>query len=398
MLCASRDFNNIFDFRSQLLVNGKKYTFNHTKEKGRLIESNYLDTAIKYDLYDNGNLYIYGWGKMKNSTHQLNNDTRIKNVYIEPLVTFSGRMFNGCTELQSASLPDSNKSISDQLFYGCSGLKNVMIPESVTSIENHAFSNCSGLTSLTIPESVTNIGAYAFSYCSGLKSLTIPKSVTEIEEYTFAGCYGLKSLPISDSVTSIGNHAFAWCHGLDNVTIPNSVTNIGDYAFYNCSGLKNVTIPGSVTNIGDYAFAWSHLTSMTIPNSVISIGNNILSDSQVSHIYYAGTQQQWKKILSIGSLGKDDITIHYNSSGPTVSSIAVKKLPTKMTYTVGQKFDPTGMIVKVTYADGTTKEITSGYTYTPTGAMNTAGQQTIAVAYKESGVTKGTGFTVTVNG
>ena len=76
----------------------------------------------------------------------------------------------------------------------------------------------------------------------------------------------------------------------------------------------------------------------------------------------------------------------------TLSSVTIKKLPTKKTYTVGEKFDPTGMIVKLTYSDGSTKEITSGYTYTPMGAMNTVGQQTIAVAYQG----KGTGFKVTV--
>ena len=114
---------------------------------------------------------------------------------------------------------------------------------------------------------------------------------------------------------------------------------------------------------------------------------------------------------AMNTAGKQTIAVAYKANGvtkgtgfkvtvneKTVSSITIKKLPKKMTYTVGEKFDPTGMIVKVNYSDGTSKEITSGYTYTPTGAMNTAGQQTIAVAYKESGVTKGTGFKVTVNG
>lgn len=93
-----------------------------------------------------------------------------------------------------------------------------------------------------------------------------------------------------------------------------------------------------------------------------------------------------------------NVTLYAVWREKTISSITIKKLPAKMIYTVGEKFDPTGMIVKINYTDGTSREITSGYTCTPTGAMNTAGQQTIAVSYKENGVTKGTGFKVTVNG
>ena len=87
-----------------------------------------------------------------------------------------------------------------------------------------------------------------------------------------------------------------------------------------------------------------------------------------------------------------NVTLYAVWKQVTLSSVTIKKLPTKKTYTVGEKFDPTGMIVKLTYSDGSTKEITSGYTYTPMGAMNTVGQQTIAVAYQG----KGTGFKVTV--
>ena len=86
-------------------------------------------------------------------------------------------------------------------------------------------------------------------------------------------------------------------------------------------------------------------------------------------------------------------TLYAQWKSVSVSSISIKKLPTKMTYTVGQKFDPAGMTIKVNYADGTNKVISSGFSYTPNGAMNTAGQQAIAVSYQG----KGTGFRVTVN-
>ena len=62
-------------------------------------------------------------------------------------------------------------------------------------------------------------------------------------------------------------------------------------------------------------------------------------------------------------------------------------------------FDYSGVILSITnlishslsYTDGTTAEITSGYTYTPS-KLTTAGQQKIVVTYGG----KSTGFYVTV--
>ena len=119
------------------------------------------------------------------------------------------------------------------------------IEYSVTSIGNYAFDGCSNLQSVTIPESVTTIGIHAFSGCSSLQSVTIPNSVTGIGNYAFSGCSSLQSITIPNSVTSIGNNAFQYCHNLQSVTIPNSVTSIGNDAFSYCSNLQSVTINGN---------------------------------------------------------------------------------------------------------------------------------------------------------
>ena len=46
----------------------------------------------------------------------------------------------------------------------------------------------------------------------------------------------------------------------------------------------------------------------------------------------------------------------------TVKSIAITKLPNKLTYESGEIFDPTGMVVTATMSDGSTKEV-SDYSY-----------------------------------
>ena len=75
-----------------------------------------------------------------------------------------------------------------------------------------------------------------------------------------------------------------------------------------------------------------------------------------------------------------------------VSSVTIKKLPTKRTYKVGETFNSSGMVLKVTYSDGTTKETSVGFLCTPSGKLNAKGQQKIIVSYGG----KSTGFYVTV--
>ena len=225
--------------------------------------------------------------------------------------------FYGCSSLTSVTIPNGVTSIGSSAFYGCRSLTSVTIPEGVNSINWQAFYGCSSLTSVTIPEGVTSIGNSAFYGCSGLTSVTIPEGVTSIEGNAFWGCSGLTTVTIPEGVTSIGGNTFRDCSGLTSVTIPESVTSIGGWAFCGCSSLTGVTIPGGVTSIGSSAFSsCSSLTSVTIPESVTSIGDYAFrSCSKLKHVYYGGSDLQWKEI-KVG-YDNDALTkaiIHYAST------------------------------------------------------------------------------------
>ncbi len=97
---------------------------------------------------------------------------------------------------------------------------------------------------------------------------------------------------------------------------------------------------------------------------------------------------QQKIVVTYG--GKS--TGFYVTVGKAVSSVTLTAKPIKQVYTMGDTFDPSGMKLKVTYADHTTAEVTSGFVCTPT-SLNTVGQQKIVVSYGG----KATGFYVTVN-
>lgn len=104
--------------------------------------------------------------------------------------------------------------------------------------------------------------------------------------------------------------------------------------------------------------------------------------------------------------GTTKVTIVYTEGGVSASaeqeitvvhrleSIAITTQPSKTVYEYGDSFASAGMVVRATYSDGATANVT-GYTYSPT-ALNTIGTQTITVSYTERGVTKTTTLSVTV--
>jgi hypothetical protein len=231
------------------------------------------------------------------------------------------KVFDGCTNLTSITLPEGVTSIGDMTFSQCKRLTSIILPAEVTSIGDGAFSYCN-LTSIILPDSVTSIRATTFAYCRKLKSIsvdanhpalkdndgvlfnktgniliaypagksetmyTIPEGVTGIGMYAFRGCINLTSITLPDDVTSIGDRAFSECGSLTSITLPNGVTSIGWAMFLDCTNLTFVTLPDGVTSIGDMAFfACLSLTFITLPDSITGIGNGAFSDCPSLVIY-----------------------------------------------------------------------------------------------------------------
>ena len=104
--------------------------------------------------------------------------------------------------------------------------------------------------------------------------------------------------------------------------------------------------------------------------------------------------------------GTTKVTIVYTEGGVSATaeqeitvvhrleSIAITTQPSKTVYEYGDSFASAGMVVRATYSDGATANVT-GYTYSPT-ALNTVGTQTITVSYTDRGITKTTTLSVTV--
>jgi len=97
------------------------------------------------------------------------------------------------------------------------------------------------------------------------------------------------------------------------------------------------------------------------------------------------------------------ISVTYSSGGsPTLSSISVKTAPTKTSYTEGEYFDPTGLVITRTYSDASTSDWTyashtSDFTFTPsTSTALTTSNTSVTITYGGKSTTQA--ITVTSGG
>ena len=80
--------------------------------------------------------------------------------------------------------------------------------------------------------------------------------------------------------------------------------------------------------------------------------------------------------------GEEPYTMKFKDTATSkkLIDIDVTTAPTKTSYTAGELFATTGMVVTATYSDGTTSAVT-GYSYTPAGALTTA-DKVITITYQ----------------
>ncbi len=79
----------------------------------------------------------------------------------------------------------------------------------------------------------------------------------------------------------------------------------------------------------------------------------------------------------------------------TLTAVSVATLPDKVTYTVGEELDTTGLTLTVTYDNSSIKTVTDGFD--ASCDLSSAGTKTVTVNYTENGVTVSTLYPITVN-
>jgi hypothetical protein len=157
---------------------------------------------------------------------------------------------------------EMGNSLVQGVFNGCTVMTDAIIPDTITSIGNYAFYDCRGLTGVTIPDSVTSIGMQAFNYCSTLPSIIIPDSVESIGASGFTYDNRLATVSIGSGVASIGRSAFYGCRGLTSITVEATTPpSLGADAFDYTNNTFIIYVPAESVNAYKTASGWSTYAS-----------------------------------------------------------------------------------------------------------------------------------------
>ena len=133
------------------------------------------------------------------------------------LEILDGSVFQACTSLTEAILPDGVKVIGREAFAKCTYLGTIYLPEGLTTIQLNAFQDCDSLSSVSLPDTLTFLGEGAFAGCDGLSSIRIPAGITTLQKKVFAGDYRLHEIYLPDTLRIIQSQALTTKNGAKEV-------------------------------------------------------------------------------------------------------------------------------------------------------------------------------------
>ncbi len=282
------------------------------------------------------------------------------NNYTYPVTSVGTSAFEGCSNLQSVTLPSSVTSIGTDAFYGCIKLGSINLEEGLTTINLRAFWGCN-LDTIVIPSTVTTIGNGAFKgnptkaivwkpancsigsddsapfystssqvtsfvFADGvetvpayicknmnlLDTIVLPSSVRALGQCAFMNCSKLKSINLPVTQKTLPVSFFEGCSSLESIVLPATLTTINTDAFYGCTKLAKVHLHEGITTINLRAFWGCKLDSIVIPSTVTSIGNGAFKGNPTKSIVWL------PKTCSIGS---DDSAPFYSTSSQVTSFV-----------------------------------------------------------------------------
>ncbi len=226
----------------------------------------------------------------------------------EGYTTIEGEALSGCSGLTTVTIPGSMDTIWGYVFQDCTKLTTVNFTENASgslSFKTKVFDGCTALESITLPVQTTSIydNGNIFTGCTALKNITVSSGNTSyftengglygknaegtaVTLCTYANAPAELTIPATIGglpVTAIGPMGFQKNTTLTAVTIPASVTTIDRLAFDTCSNLKTVTLLcETAPTLGSYAF------SDLAADSVIYVPNETVAAAFTSSNYSSG--------------------------------------------------------------------------------------------------------------
>ena len=189
----------------------------------------------------------------------------LRNVIVSGRFRLSEVFPSSYETITNVVLAQGSTSIEEKVFMGCVDLSSITIPNSVVEIKGYAFCYCSGLTAISIPDSVITIGERAFYDCGDeLFDRTTVPGVFLVDGWAVGSEDNVRDLDLT-GIRGIAGCAFEFCQGLESVSLGDGLASICERAFLRCDSIKEIVVPGSVVLIGDNAFSCRLLKDLYLP-------------------------------------------------------------------------------------------------------------------------------------
>lgn len=178
------------------------------------------------------------------------------------MTSIGSQAFADDTSLTSITSLGHIQKVRHSAFWGCTNLETAALPQECEEIEHGSFYNCENLTSVTGLNHVSIFGERCFMYCSKLvvnasdlaNAEEVGKTAFWYALVTGINCQKLTSLGASafressrltsveclGKISAIPSNAIRWCVNLETVKIPYECTSIGESAFYGDSKLRTI--------------------------------------------------------------------------------------------------------------------------------------------------------------
>ena len=291
-------------------------------------------------------------------------------VYLEHILyKYKGALPNNA----ELTVQEGTTVLADNIFENNTNLVKINLPEGLLTIGDESFEECVNLAEISIPNTVEYIGDYAFKD-SGLTELVIPASVQHIGEQVLTSVVGanIHVDPDNKYYTSIDGVLFnkdctelIWCpkRTESTYTVPKTVTYIAPNAFSN-SGVTELIVKNYYTELGDNAYGYEEVTEPTSNGQYLEC-KIVCYEKSLAEVYAT------KNLLTVDVVEED----------PIVTGVAIESIPDKTVYDMGQSIDTTGLSLLVSYSNGLTKSISSGFELDKY-SLDAAGEKTISVIYE----------------
>lgn len=347
----------------------------------------------------------------------------------------NGETINLAPEIKKAvfdpSFDDFHTRESDGWFQNCINLEVIegiefLHTERDTSMR-YMFENCESLSNIDLSGFNTSNVIYMlhmFDGCKSLKTLNISsfntQNVTHIQSM-FRGCTNLETIYVGDEWTTesvinnkrkgnLSSDMFTGCEKLigGKGTIYNSKIvdmtyaridegedNPGYFSIYEAKPTITSISVSSLPKIeyikGEELDLTGGIITVTYDdgtNETVSISEAVISGYDPQKV---GVQKV--KVFYVELETEFEVTVVEPHKDPVIVSIAINKLPTKITYIVGDKLDLTGGSISVVYDNGDIENVSLDKTEVTGFKSETTGTQKLTVSY----LGKATSFEVTVS-